>query len=312
MDSVPQVSSGSQLAEFASGELKSYAELNRHVLQTGQTAPYRLWLLLRSCDPAGSGLVGKRQLLAAMAECGLGGRILRRVVQDPNSSIFFSVDKHRVFYRSLESVCLALGVEPGRPVLLPLECVSGMEAFRAHLYASWFAALPRGCAMISRERLSQLFGVSEDTQRRWEACSGLVVDFNVVEVQSDDENAAESRIPRDNRLDDRLDQTYAWYYRGCLYYRTVNCYSAPEICRGAVGNTRRIGRVVRSVEPVDVHGDGTRRERVFFHRRVASSNYRIGDCIEATGYQCNPPQGRSGLLRFSRFRPAASREEAMA
>ena len=119
--------------------LRTYIELNAYVIDQGLDGIYRLWLLARSLDQEGRGIVGVAAFLAAMQGFGLNRLHLRRVKLHPKSTAFFSFHKHKLEYRSLEAVCLALGVTPGRSIYIPAASIASTEAFRATLYAAWIA-----------------------------------------------------------------------------------------------------------------------------------------------------------------------------
>ena len=259
-------------------DLKSYTELNRFVIAEGLTGPYRFWLLCRSLDSDGRGIINPKTLRAAMAAVGLSSRILSRVRQLPQTRHFLTFHPDKIEYRSLEAVCTALGVVPGRSILIPVSCLSSMESFRAALYTAWIAGQDE--LHISREKLSGLFNVSPDTQRRWERLTGVDVTYNVIEVATSDQEAAEAHIPKDARLDDRMDRSYTWEYQGNIYYRTVNQYQASGFARGRTGNTRKVAKAVRhSAIPVLDHGDGTGAEWT----ATAGVLYQKGDPRQLSG-----------------------------
>lgn len=291
-------------AGTAVAHLRTYISLNAHVVAQGLDGIYRLWLLARSLDPDGRGVVGMDALLAAMQSFNLNCLHLRRVKLHPKATLFFSFHKHKLEYRSLEAVCLALGITPGRSVYIPATSMASTEEFRAMLYAAWIAG--HDDLHISREKLSALFGVSADTQRRWEKLAGVDVTYNIVEVAPPDEQSAEKHIPKDSRLGERLDRRYIWEYKGKIYYRTVNRYQAPFLERARLGNARKVTRRVYAALPDDYHGVGTGR-RVFFTRRTLPENHQEqpGASMRDTGRAVDLPQGISSLWGFHPWRPVA-------
>ncbi len=286
--------------------LRTYAELNRHVIAEGMDGIYRFWLLARSLDPDGRGVVGLPAFLEAMQGFGLNRLHLRRAMMHPKARLFFSFHQSKLEYRSLEAVCLSLGVTPGRSVYIPAESIASTEAFRATLYAAWIAG--HDDLHISREKLTAFFKVSADTLRRWENLAGVEVTFNVVEVAPQDEQAAEPHIPRDSRLDERLDRRYTWKYKGKTYYRTVNRYHAPNLERARLGNVRKVTRRVHASLPDENHGVGTS-QRVFFTERTTPGNYQEqpGASMRDKGKAVDLPQGVSSLWRFHPWRPVAKK-----
>ena len=287
-------------------QLRTYIDLNAHLIAAGLDGPYRLWLLARALDPDGRGVVHLAALLATMQRFGLNRLHLRRVKLHPKANLFFSVHPTKLAYRSLEAVCLALGVAPGRSIYIPAASIASTEAFRATLYAAWIAGhdhLP-----ISRAKLAGLFKTSQDTLRRWEKLAGVEVTYNVVEVLPQDEQAAQPHIPQDARLApfDRLDRRYTWTYKGKTYYRTVNRYAAPHLARARLGNVRKVTRSVHAANPDGDHGVGTR-QRVFFTARTTPAHYQEqpGASLRDQGQAIALPQGVSTLWRFHSWRPTA-------
>jgi len=291
-------------AATAVAHLRTYIELNAHALAQGMDGVYRLWLLARSLDSEGRGIVSKDALLTAMHGFGLNRLHLRRAKLHPKSTAFFSFHKHKLEYRSLEAVCLALGVIPGRSINIPTQSIANTEAFRATLYAAWMAG--HDDLHISREKLSKLFNISADTQRRWERLIGVDVAYNVVELAPQNEQTAEPYLPRDYRLSpsDREDRCYTWVYKGKTYYRTVNGYQARFLERARLGNVRKVTRRVHSALPDVDHGVGTRR-RVFFSSRTTPDNYQEqpGASMRNQGRAVDLPQGVSALWSFHPWRP---------
>ena len=284
--------------------LRTYIDLNAHVIAEGLDGPYRLWLLARALDPDGQGVVGMDALLMAMQSFDLNRLHLRRVKLHPKANSFFSFHKAKISYRSLEAVCLALGTTPGRSIYIPTASISSTESFRATLYAAWIAGHDR--LHISRDKLTSLFKTSQDTLRRWEKLAAIEVTYNVVEVAPHDEQAAEPHIPKDARLDhfDRLDRCYTWQYKGKIYYRTVNRYAAPDLERARLGNVRKVTRRVHAALPDEHHGVGTG-QRVFFTKSTTPDNYQEqpGASIRDKGKAVDLPQGVSSLWRFHPWRP---------
>lgn len=284
--------------------LRTYIELNAHVIAQGLDGVYRLWLLARSLDQEGRGVVSLEALLATIQRFGLNRLHLRRAKLHPKVTSFFSFHQCKIEYRSLEAVCLSLGVAPGRSVYIPAKATANLEEFRATLYAAWIAG--HDDLHISREKLSNRFNISPDTQRRWEKLLGVEITANVVEVAPQDEQTAEPHIPRDHRLApfDREDRCYTWKYKGKTYYRTVNRYQVQFLERARLGNVRKVTRRVHAALPDEDHGVGTRR-RVFFSPRTTPDNYQEqpGASMRDQGRTVALPQGVSSLWSFNPWRP---------
>ncbi len=163
-------------------EVKLYPDIGLAMLRQEQTAAGRLWLLLRLLDEEGQGwlrVANVRQLLTKKNSdtylC--GWRQLRNLLR-VGEGLYWSRDQERIWLRSAAKVAFGLGVErlSGRPVALPLEAlINGIGRFRAELYAAFHSGRvktnPDGeaqAAPIARETLTNLSGVGETTQRRYE------------------------------------------------------------------------------------------------------------------------------------------------
>jgi hypothetical protein len=163
-------------------DVKLYPDIGLAMLRQEQTAAGRLWLLLRGLDGEGRGwlrVANIRQLLTKKSSktylC--GWRQLRNLLRD-GDDLYWTRDEERIWLRSAAKVAYGLGVArlSGRPVALPLEAlVNGIGRFRAELYAAFHSSRvktnPDGEAQampIARETLTNLSGVGETTQRRYE------------------------------------------------------------------------------------------------------------------------------------------------
>ena len=162
--------------------VKLYPDIGLAMLRQEQTAAGRLWLLLRALDTSGRGwfrVANIRKLLTKKNNkhylC--GWRQLRNLLRD-GEDLYWQRDSERIWLRGAAKVAHGLGVErlSGRPVALPLEALlDGIGRFRAELYAAFHSSrvkvTPGGKAQsapVARETLSELSGVGETSQRRYE------------------------------------------------------------------------------------------------------------------------------------------------
>jgi hypothetical protein len=172
--------------------VKLYPDIGLAMLREEQTAAGRLWLLLRGLDEDGQGWLHTetvRELLTKKSSdtylC--GWRQLRNLLREGDGT-YWTRDAERIWLRSAGKVALSLGVGrlTGQPVMLPLEAlVNGIGRFRAELYAAFHSSrtktAPDGteqAAPIARETLTELSGVGETTQRRYEEETAVHVRFN--------------------------------------------------------------------------------------------------------------------------------------
>lgn len=301
--------------EYMTGlqHIRGYAELGRECIRLGVAPVYRIWLLLRHLDRDGRGIVDRDHFLKFAALHGITRADLRyaAAVQATvlGADTFFTVYPDRLEYRGLTAVCAALGVAPGQSVYIGTFTLGSIEKFRANTYASWFTG--RGEVHISRERLRELFGVSDVTMRRWERTAGVDVTFNVVEVLDADQPAAQEHIPQDARLDhlDRLGRTYTFDWHGKTVYRTVNGYQSSYV-KAKTGRTRKAAREARVKGGEDSGAAARPRRRVFYPRDRMPAGYQMtpGACIVRPDQAViATKRGISALWTFSRLRPATRR-----
>ncbi|MGH2538800.1 MAG: hypothetical protein ACRDHL_15535, partial [Candidatus Promineifilaceae bacterium] len=124
--------------------VKLYPDIGLGMLRRELAAPGRLWLLLRHLDGEGRGTlridIVTQQLTrktSTLHVCGI--RQLRNLLHD-GEGVFWARDEEHIWLRSAARVADALEVErlTGRPVALPVKALlSGIGAFRAHLYAAF-------------------------------------------------------------------------------------------------------------------------------------------------------------------------------
>jgi hypothetical protein len=177
-----QPQKASQPADFNKESVKLYPDIGLAMLRHEQTAPGRLWLLLRLLDEPGRGnfriaRVRSRLTQRKSATYLCGWRQLRNLLRE-GEGLYWTRDKEHIWLRSAAKVAQNLGVErlSGRPVALSAAALlNGIGRFRAELYAAFHSGrikvAPNGAkqaAPIARETLKVLSGVGETTQRRYE------------------------------------------------------------------------------------------------------------------------------------------------
>ena len=172
------------------GVIKLHPSLALAMLQAGQSAPGRLWLLLRSLDENGRGCLPLNEVRAMLTKkdsptrlC--GQRQLRALLQQGNG-LFWQRDKTRVWLSSTVKVAAGLGVVrlSGRPIALPLTVLlEPIGLVRAHLYASFHSSrlgeAGQEAGPISRESLTAVSGVSRRTQHAYEQRAKVRVQRNI-------------------------------------------------------------------------------------------------------------------------------------
>lgn len=227
---------------------KVYTEMARVAVRNGQAPALRVWSALRAMDRTGCGIVGKRELRAFQRAFAVSDADLR-YADAISAGVFFQISTHYIEYRSLEHVCVALGVKPGRVHTIELADLRTVQRFKASCYAAWLSGdEPKN---ISRTKLCELWNHSENTLRNWERAQRIDVTYNAIDVTDHVGTifspgvAYSAPIPRDDRPE-REGYIPMWRNReGRVFVRTVNSYMGhrPEAPRGMA---RRVNRSVNA------------------------------------------------------------------
>jgi len=162
-------------------EVRVYPELARAAVTGGHDREYRLWTLARDIlDPQGSGWVSVPELLGLCRDLGLSQRLTKRLIGKADG-LFWQAVGDRLRLLGLRAVSVAMGCEkgPGRPVLVPLDKIGGLQSWRAHCYAAWIASRGPTGATMARSTLCSLWGRTAPTLRAWEALAGIEVTENI-------------------------------------------------------------------------------------------------------------------------------------
>lgn len=178
------------------GGAKNYTSLGLAVKQVGEAKFYRVWLLARFLDSAGSGWVAIDELREALCASGSTLRISKPTTSDESAwrnlrSLMSGgegrywtreVGRHgveRLRYVTPADLAVTLGLEhlTGDPVFIPVEILTAsIGDFRAHLVASIHAARQGEhdrTAPISRQTMASMTGVSKRTLRRYDKRAGI-------------------------------------------------------------------------------------------------------------------------------------------
>ena len=189
------------------GSIKVYPDIALGMLRQEQAAAGRLWLLLRYLDDDGRGVLRvvniKEQLTHSKAPLRLcGWRQLRNLLRQ-GEGVFWQRDKERVWLRSAGRVAATLGVTQlnGRPVAVPMKhLVGSIGEARAYLYASFHAGRQlvserrTGQKPIARDTLTELTGLTAESQRGYERRVGVAVSSNYVVGEGVTTSGKEERL----------------------------------------------------------------------------------------------------------------------
>jgi hypothetical protein len=263
--------------------------LGKLALERDLTIPYRWWVMLRGSKPDGLEWYTREEVYEVFATYGLDKTQYNRLVNDANCHLFFIVDPTgRLFLHSLKKICINFGIVPGQPFFIDDADLRKLKRFRAACYKAAFTE-PRQAA---RSTLSQEFGISSDTQRRYEKIADVNVTQNYLYAPVAEFAVEDLPIPPDQRLA-RLDERWHWNLNingaECWVWCGPNTYYAPNSRLARPGQSRRIGRTVRGL----VHrGEAHRR---FFHERLQPGRTR-GDVALIAGSIALPDYGIAGNL----------------
>jgi len=172
--------------------LSTHPELNRIALKLKLDAEYCLWLILRHALTRDglSGRFTRAQAYDYSKQAGLSftRKHWNRLIESGNG-IFWGRDKKYIFIRSFERVYKVLAdddcISVYNPLFIAIEVKkSGLER-KAELYWSWF--MSRSEQQIARATITDLFGLSADQQRAYEAHLGprLIIQTNYAHVDFD-------------------------------------------------------------------------------------------------------------------------------
>jgi len=172
--------------------IPTHPELNRIALKKQIDAEYILWCILRhvTAEHGLSSHFTRHEVYTIALECGLSWtrRHFNRIVADGDGT-FWGTDTKHIFIRSFKRVYSALADKQASSVpsslFVLIKPQKSAAARRAELYWSWFAV--RGEQTIARDTLADLFGLSPDQQRDYEALLSkrLSIKSNYCHIDSD-------------------------------------------------------------------------------------------------------------------------------
>jgi len=208
-------------------------ELGRVAMQQGLELPFVVWSILRDYGVTKklSSHYSKKQAVSILAAHGLKftarhyGRIWRQGL-----NIFWGMEENRVYLRSYKHVVLrheafrkhlAFAL-PGQAIFVKIQLSGGIEDLRANLYWAWFSQWQE--KTISRATLQDLFGLSPDQQRSYEAllASKLIVKSNYAHINLESYKEQPQELPehhftiqyeREVRFDETIEPVTAIQYQ---------------------------------------------------------------------------------------------------
>jgi hypothetical protein len=286
-------------APSAVGWVKLYPDIGLGMLREELTAPGRLWLMLRYLDGVGQGSfridMVSDYLTPKSASLHLcGRRQLRNLLRD-GDGVFWTRDKEHIWLRSAERVAYALGVPrlTGQPVALPVAgLLTGVGAFRAHLYAAFHSGRTRETKQgvwsrpIARETMTQLSGVGRSSQRVYEERLGLMVQANfAVGEPSDKENLEQRAWVQGQSLFELKDYYGQQGKKGKVYlaWQLPNSYVGQHK-RRPKGRQKRINRKLKDLVMKGMPGNVGVAVETQSSDRIAVKRYYANGKLAAQAY----------------------------
>jgi hypothetical protein len=174
------------VGKVATGEIRMYPDLLLGMLRGEQVAAGRVWLLCRHLDSSGRGwldLAAIRVQLTGQDSAMriVGKRRLRQILADGEKRFWERDDRGRLWLYGVARVAAALDVErlTLRPIALPIaDLIAGLAETRAHCYAAFHSGRSIDSTSelgnpISRATLTDLCGMTDRTQRRYDRLVGV-------------------------------------------------------------------------------------------------------------------------------------------
>lgn len=261
--------------------IKVLPELARLAYVLGLGTAYLIYTLLRFLDKRGTGYVEREFGLRALSKFGIGRKKIYRAVkaQERLGITLFEIHPTKIAYASQSNVAAQLGATRAlQPRGIPESAFGRISDFYAHTFAAWISSVgdrnkDDGGLMMSRDKLSREWGISDTQQRTWERKAGVRVQANVGRFdtpaeydESPDTKRLIAALPRNREHEARC-----WEHDGVTYFQTVNTFVTPFAVLFRMGATRKAAAAARhakrAVEPVECLPTGSKPpKRVFFRR----------------------------------------------
>lgn len=171
-------------AKSVSVSVRVYPDILLACLRNDVVSPARLWLIAKTLDSAGTGVLRvanlRKQITDKHNNHFICGKRRFRALLAQGEGIFWERDTHhRLWLRSYQKVAQRLNVNrlSLRPVQIPLKALTtNIFTTRAWFYASFH--MGRGNTPISRDAIDKITGIDAQTQRKYESETNIRASFN--------------------------------------------------------------------------------------------------------------------------------------
>ncbi|APU89167.1 hypothetical protein Rctr71_049 [Virus Rctr71] len=223
--------------------------VGKAAMKLGYEQAYRWYLALRGAKRDGICYFTRNEIIRVFEGFGWDRTQYYRLTKNEGFNTFFRIDRvGNVSFRALRNVCWTLGTSPGYPVEIDVLVLKGnVSKLRSAIYASGFSRE----RTIGRGRLSKEYGVSHNTQRKYEQENGVSVSKNHGRADT----SAHEVLPIP-------EGAYVWEEKGTPYVRwqLPNTYHTTTFSRVRSGQAKHIGKAMRC-NPYK--GNGVQRRRPF-------------------------------------------------
>lgn len=213
-----------------------YGLLGQVAIREGKSVHLWVYTLAKTLDAQvqGRGWVDTEDLAQLYPR---SRRNLLRIIQQGEGT-FWRLDSGtgRLYLSSLQNVGIALGTTLGDPVYVPTTKIQTLQKFKAANYAAFYA---QG-KIISRGKLSKLYGVTKQTLIRWEKLAGIIKVTNLGKKTIKNKKDAE-HLPG-------IDRDGVWHWGDALYWQIPNTYylDDPDLAPRHVVTNRRIRHALKA------------------------------------------------------------------
>lgn len=263
----------------------------------------RLFYVSRSLDRNGDGVITTDELFTAIKAFGITGYANRsrtmKILRNSVGVFFHYVDKDRIEYAKPERVAEALGTTVGKIVEVPTATMKTVRTASAAFYTSFYG--DHKGVRITRDRVSDMFGISKSQQRRHERLAGVKKEPNWVHAAEGMEHD-KLPLPYDKERDQRVGFKDS---AGRIWWQTANTYFGQY---GAFLNksVRIANKNLResSCGADDGGGADSKKVRVFFKKVTGKRSSKRG-CFIFQGVKANHTGAIGNVWQYSEWTPAS-------
>jgi hypothetical protein len=230
-------------------EIETYKDLNLAALRQGSTTCLYIYYLLRVYDGIGKSYIEYDKFVEFLTTNGIKREQIYTAFKNPHCSIYFYSyeDKKKnkfIRYSSLEKVCKALDTIPGISVHLAIPDIRTFKRFNAYIYSTLFRTKnPNHKVSLSREKITELTGLSTPTQITYEKIAGIEVTPTIACYVVPDNMR---HIPMETIINSLpCADMHHTVSKNRISWQRANKYYSPNV-RVYKGRNHRVNRLIRN------------------------------------------------------------------